>query len=89
VGSVLASQRDVDALIGIGIIVQGETHHAELIAESAAHAMMDIQVKTSVPFAFEILFVHSMEEARARLDRGREAADAVLHSLALLQHVRA
>src|SRR3990167_6676148 len=31
-GSVLAREKKVDALIGIGIIVDGETHHAELVA---------------------------------------------------------
>ncbi len=84
IGAALARAKEVDALIGIGIIVEGETHHAALLAQAAAQGMMDVQVHLGVPFAFEILHVRSLEQVRARLDKGAEAAKAVLHSLAEL-----
>lgn len=84
IGSALAASNKVDALIGLGIIVEGETQHARLIAESVAKGMMDVQVQHHVPFAFEVLYVDAIEYVRARLDKGQEAAHAVLHSLAEL-----
>ena len=88
IGEALAQAREVDGLIGLGIIVQGETHHAELIAAEAARGCMDVQLRHRIPFAFEILHVDSLDLARARLGRGENAARAVLHSLALLKQIR-
>lgn len=84
VGSALAKKDAVDALIGLGIVVQGETHHARLVAENTARGIMDVQLKYDVPFAFEVVFVDSVYLARERLHKGEEAALSVLHSLAKL-----
>jgi 6,7-dimethyl-8-ribityllumazine synthase len=92
IGAALADARAVDALIGFGIIVQGQTHHARLLAESVTRAMMEIQVRERLPFAFEILYVDDLAQARERAEgaanKGREAAHAVLHALAELQAIR-
>ena len=92
VGAALLEAKEVDALLGIGIIVEGETHHARLIAEAVAHGIMDVQLKYCAPFAFEVLFVKNIEQARARAgamgNKGEEAAIAVLHSLAQLGPLR-
>ena len=88
IGASLAHHQSVDALIGLGIIVEGETHHARLLAEQSARGIMDVQLRYCMPFAFEILYVHSLEQARERTqgngNKGREAAISVLHSLAHL-----
>ncbi len=81
-GSWMAETEKFDALIALGIIVQGQTKHADLIAQESARGIMDIQLKYHIPFAFEILWVPDLEHARARSDKGAEAAMAVLHSLA-------
>jgi len=91
IGAALAKAKKVDALIGFGIIVEGETYHAKLLADQVARGIMDVQVQLQVPFAFEVLSVHSLEQARARCfgdaSKGREAASAVLHSLAELKRI--
>lgn len=83
-GAALVRAGKVDALIGLGIIIQGETRHAEIIAREAARGMMDIQVQQGIPFACGILAVGNLAQAKARLDRGVEAAYAVLHALSAL-----
>jgi 6,7-dimethyl-8-ribityllumazine synthase len=92
IGAELAASGKVDALMAFGIIVQGQTHHARLLAESVTHALMDIQIRQRMPFAFEILFVDDIAQARDRAtgpdNKGREAAYAVLHSLAELHRIR-
>jgi len=89
IGSALAEKGEVDALMGLGIVVQGETQHAQAIVEQAAKGMMDVQTRFRIPFAFEVLYVHSLEDAKARCEsKGKEAAVAVLHSLAQLKLLR-
>ena len=91
-GGALAQEKKVDALIGLGIIMEGETHHAHLLAENVARGTMDVQVKEHIPFAFEVLYVRSLAQAQERTkgeaNKGREAARAVLHSLAELKRIR-
>ncbi len=90
IGSALIEH--VDALIGFGIILQGETKHAEALATTTAQAMMNLQVQYKKPFAFEILHVMNIEQAKERAagphNKGFEAARAVLWSLAELQKIR-
>lgn len=92
IGRALAEENKVDALIGLGIIVEGETQHAHLLAEQAARGIMDVQLHTGIPFAFEVLYVNDLQLARERAlgdkNKGKEAAHAVLHSLAKLHSIR-
>lgn len=87
IGAKLAKENAVDALIGIGIVVEGETQHARLLAEAATQGMMDIQVQYQIPFGFEVLYVDSIEQARERLGKGREAAIAVLGALHAIRSI--
>lgn len=84
IGAALAKKKAVHALIGLGIIVEGETHHARLVAENTARGMMDIQVAHTIPFVNEVLYVDNLEMARGRLSKGEDAALCALHSLAAL-----
>lgn len=91
IGAAIAEAKKADALIGLGIIVEGETEHARLLAENAARGIMDVQVRYRIPFAFAVLYVHDLavaaERARGEHNRGAEAARAVLLSLAELGRI--
>lgn len=78
IGRHLAQEESVDALIALGVIVEGETHHADLIAREATRGCMDIQLHYGIPFGFEVLYVDDIALAEARRERGEEAAKAVL-----------
>ncbi|MEI8229761.1 MAG: 6,7-dimethyl-8-ribityllumazine synthase [Candidatus Peregrinibacteria bacterium] len=88
IGAVLLEKKEVDALIGLGVIIEGETHHARLIAESVTKGMMDLQIQYGKPFGFEVLYVKTLEQAKARQHKGEEAALAVLWALAEIENVR-
>ena len=81
-GSVIAEAGGADAMIGIGVIVEGETGHGSLIADAVARGMMDVQIRWQIPFAFEVLYVKSLRDAQIRASKGAEAAASVLQSLA-------
>lgn len=93
IGAALADAGQVDALIGFGIIVEGKTQHARLLADQVARAFMEIQTGYLMPFAFEILYVNDIVQAQERSapgpsNKGREGAHAALHSLAELKRIR-
>jgi 6,7-dimethyl-8-ribityllumazine synthase len=77
----VAMQRKFDAILALGVILQGETAHADLIARSVTAALMNIALEFRVPVIHEVLRLRNEEQAKARclgtdLNRGIEAARA-------------
>jgi 6,7-dimethyl-8-ribityllumazine synthase len=82
-----------DAVICLGVIWQGQTGHADLIASSITQALMDLQVASGIPCVHEILLVRDEEQARQRClnmetNRGVEAAATALKMIHLLKTLR-
>ena len=75
----------MDGIIALGIIIQGETHHATEIARACTDGLMQVQVQTGVPIAHEVLFVHSRAQAEKRLCKGAEAAETLLKMITEVQ----
>ncbi|HUJ09161.1 MAG TPA: 6,7-dimethyl-8-ribityllumazine synthase [Verrucomicrobiae bacterium] len=68
-----------DCVIGLGILLQGETRHAQYIANAVAHGLTNIAIQTGVPTIFGIVAANNPGQARVRCvgkqhNRGREAA---------------
>ena len=75
----------VDGIIALGVIVQGQTHHAEEIARGCTDGLMHVQMQESIPIAHEVLYVHSREQAEARTSKGKEAATTLLRMMKTLR----
>ena len=78
-----AMQRKFDAILALGVVLQGETAHAELIIRSVTGALMNLALEFTVPVIHEVLFLQNEEQAKARclgakLNRGIEAARAAV-----------
>ena len=81
-----------DAILALGVILQGETAHATLIAESITKALLDISLKHRVPVIHEVLFLKNEEQARERClgtthNRGTEAARAAVSAARKLSEI--
>ena len=81
-----------DAVICLGLIIQGETSHADHIGSSVTQALTEIQVDSLVPMIHEVLLVKSEEQARVRClsrdhNRGAEAANTALTMARLLRRI--
>ena len=78
-----------NCMIGLGVVIKGETSHHHLVAESAGQAMQQLAVARSTPIINGIIVTDSIEDAEARvtgyLDRGREFGEAALHMAELKQ----
>ncbi|HEY8761997.1 MAG TPA: 6,7-dimethyl-8-ribityllumazine synthase [Candidatus Dormibacteraeota bacterium] len=84
----LADAGDVDAVICLGCVIKGETAHFEQVAEAAAKGILDVTLETGVPCVFGVLTTFTEEQARARMDKGKEAAETAIEMANLLKQVR-
>lgn len=81
-----------DAVICLGVILQGETSHAEHVGEAVTAGLMQLAVMTGVPMVHEVLVFTSEEQARVRclgrkFNRGAEAAQTAVKMAAVMRAV--
>ena len=73
-----------DALVAIGAVIRGETHHFEIVANESARGVMDVALEFGIPVANGILTTEDEAQARARKEKGAEAV-RVAHEMAHLK----
>ena len=89
----LASQKRGDAIVAVGVILQGETNHAENLSRSVTDALQRIAVEHAVPVINVVLSFDNEDQARARclenrINRGTEAARAAVEIANVLGDLR-
>ena len=62
----LDSCHDIDAVICIGCVIQGETRHFEFICQAVSQGLTNVALKHQRPVIFSVLTTDTMEQA---LDR--------------------
>lgn len=85
-----AAREDVDAIAAFGVLLQGATAHATLVAQTVTDALMQISLRHRLPVLHEILLVENETQAAARcvepdLNRGTEAARAAVRMLRAIE----
>ena len=81
---------NADIVIALGVVIQGETAHADIVARTTADRLSEMAVRHELPIINEVLLVQSDEQARERcfgeeINRGTEAARAALSMAELFQ----
>ena len=89
----LAAQHQADAIIACGVILQGETNHAQNLSRSVTDALQRLAMEHGVPVINAVLSFDNENQARARclenkINRGTEAARAAVEIANVLSEVR-
>lgn len=89
----LVIQNKANAIIACGVILQGETDHAQNLSRSVTDALQRIAIEHGVPVINAVLSFDNEKQARARclenkINRGTEAARAAVEIANVLSEVR-
>jgi len=88
----MAERGDIDAVIAIGTVIQGETKHNDYINNAVALGLNDVALSTGKPIVFGVLTPNTMEQALDRAggkhgNKGDEAAITAIKMLGLKNQI--
>ena len=70
-----------DAFLALGCVIKGQTPHFDFISQASTNAIMNISVSQKKPVGNGIITCLNMKQAKARKNKGAEAANAVVSIL--------
>ncbi|PKA96865.1 6,7-dimethyl-8-ribityllumazine synthase [Flavobacteriaceae bacterium MAR_2009_75] len=79
----MIATQELDAVIAIGSVIQGETKHFDFVCSATAQGIKDLNVQSDIPVIFCVLTDNNMQQARERSggkhgNKGTEAAIAAI-----------
>ena len=83
-----AERKDIDVIICLGCIIQGETKHFDFISQALANGLTDLNIKYKKPVIFGVLTTDNLQQAKDRSggkhgNKGVEAAVTAVKMVAL------
>ncbi len=80
---IMAENYDVDAIITLGTVIQGDTPHFTYICQSVSYGLTELNLSYEIPFIFGVLTVNTIEQALERTggkygNKGSEVAVAAI-----------
>jgi 6,7-dimethyl-8-ribityllumazine synthase len=90
----LALQKKANAILALGVILQGKTSHAQNLAHSVTSALQQIALEHGIPVINAVLSLETEEQAQERclgsiINRGTEAARAAVEIASVMRDLRA
>jgi 6,7-dimethyl-8-ribityllumazine synthase len=82
----MAAKKDIDAVICLGCVIQGETRHFDFICDAVAKGLTDVSLKYNKPVIFGVLTTNDQQQALDRAggkygNKGDEAAATAIKML--------
>ncbi len=89
----MAERSDVEAVIALGCVIQGETRHFEFICQAVAQGLSNLGLVTGKPVVFGVLTTDTYAQAEARAggsmgNKGEEAAWTAIKMLDFKEALR-
>ena len=84
----MAERAEIDAVICLGCVIQGETRHFDFICDAVADGITNVGLKFNKPVIFGVLTTDNMKQALDRAggkhgNKGDEAAATAIKMLAI------
>lgn len=83
----LAKVTKIDCVIGLGVLIAGDTNHHEMVGDSVSHALQRVALDSGIPVINGVIVVNSLAQAKercvGRINRGAEFAAAALEMAAV------
>lgn len=84
----LCEHTDVDAVIALGCVIQGETRHFDFICQAVSTGLTTVALEYNTPVVFGVLTTDTLDQAQARSggqhgNKGEEAAATAIRMVAL------
>jgi 6,7-dimethyl-8-ribityllumazine synthase len=88
----LANSGKYDALIGLGVVIQGATQHASMINAEVSKSFAQISLATGIPVIYGVVTTENIEQAIERSgskagNRGASAANTAIEMANLLRQL--
>lgn len=82
----MAEKDEIDAVICIGCVIQGETKHFDFICDAVAHGLTQVALKYSKPVIFGVLTPNNQQQAldRAGGKHGNKGDEAAITAIKML-----
>lgn len=79
-----------DGYVALGVVIRGETHHFDIVANESARGLMDLAISRKLAIGNGILTVEDEDQAwaRARVSEGDKGGGAALACLDVIGHKR-
>lgn len=87
-----AKSGEYDAVIGLGVVIRGDTPHFEYVAGEASAGLMQASMQSGVPVMFGVITADTLEQVVARCgskadNKGYEAAVSAIETVAALAEI--
>ena len=70
-----------DGFVALGCVIKGQTPHFDFISSATTNAIMQLSVNNKKPIGNGVITCLNMRQAKARKNKGMEAAKAVVSIL--------
>ena len=92
VASRLVVTGNYDAVLALGVVIQGATPHADLIEQTVARTLSEISLKGGIPVINSVVAAQNLEQAIERAgskmgNKGWDGVMAALETVAVLQGI--
>ena len=85
----LLEKKDVDAVVTLGAVIEGETEHDEIVMQNAARKIEDLSVEYGKPVTLGISGPgESRLQAEARVEKARDAVEAAVKLVKRLRDIK-
>lgn len=82
----LAELEEIDAVICLGCVIQGETRHFDFICDAVAHGITNVALKFNKPVIFGVLTPNTLQQAldRSGGKHGNKGDEAAITAIKML-----